>query len=100
MKIVLLTPLLGLYAFANSGTIMAPKGKATTQRGISINAKMGTSIKQSNSVQTKAQSLVQIMLKDDSVITIRANSSFDFKEYQSDGTRSSQETFKIHRGCI
>ncbi len=33
MKIVLLTPLLGLYAFANIGTIMALKGKATIQRG-------------------------------------------------------------------
>ncbi len=100
MKAILLSLLLSLYAFANIGTIMALKGKVTIQRGTSINAKMGMSIKQSDNVQTKAHSSVQIMLKDDSVITIGANSSFDFKEYQFDGTRSSQASFKIHRGYI
>ncbi|MBN2823805.1 MAG: FecR domain-containing protein, partial [Campylobacterales bacterium] len=92
--------LLSLYAFANIGTIMALKGKATVERGTSINAKMGMSINQGDRVTTRLDSRVQIMLKDESVITIGANSAFDFREYQFDGTKKSKANFKIGKGYV
>ncbi|MBN2823925.1 MAG: FecR domain-containing protein [Campylobacterales bacterium] len=98
MKAILLILLLSFYAFANIGTIMAIKGKANVHRGTTMSAKMGMVIKQGDRVTTSSNSRVQIMLKDDTVITIGASSSFAFREYRFDGTRKSKANLKITKG--
>jgi hypothetical protein len=97
MKAIILMLMMSIYTFANIGTIMALKGEATIERGKTIKAKNGMSIEQGDKLVTAAQSRVQVMLKDETVITIGANSSFDFKEFSMDG-KNSKVNLKANRG--
>lgn len=94
---MILILIMSLYAFANIGTVMALKGKATLKRGTNIVLKVGMSIKQGDKITTKRQSRIQVMLKDDSVITIGSNSSFHFREFKFKN-RSSKVNFKANKG--
>jgi len=98
MKAILLMILMSFYAFANIGTIMALKGEASVVRGTPLKAKMGMPIEQGDRVVTGSQSRVQVMLKDETVVTIGSNSSFDFKEFSFDGTKNSKVNLKANRG--
>lgn len=98
MKAIILIVMMSLYAFANIGTVMAMKGKATIKRSSNIAVKVGMSIKQGDRLTTKSKSRVQIMLKDDSVVTIGANSSFDFSQYQFTRNKNSKLHFKAKKG--
>lgn len=97
MKAIILTLILSLSAFANIGTIMALKGEVSIDRGSIIEAKNGMSIKEGDKLTTGTQSRVQVMLKDETIITIGANSSFDFKEFSMDG-KNSKVNLKANRG--
>jgi hypothetical protein len=99
MKAVILMLLVTLFAFANIGTVMALKGKATLKRTTIMVLKTGMSIKQGDSIMTKRASRVQVMLKDDTVVTIGANSSFDFKTFRFKN-KNSKVDFKANKGFI
>jgi len=98
MKTVILMILGTLYSFGSIGTIMALKGEIIIQRDDFIEAKMGMEIHQGDRVSTSKNSRMQVILKDQTVITIGANSSFDFKEYLFDESTNSKLTFKVNRG--
>ncbi|MBN2823927.1 MAG: FecR domain-containing protein [Campylobacterales bacterium] len=98
MKALIFMIMMSLYAFANIGTIMALKGSANIERGMIVDAKMGMAIKQGDKIVTSADSRVQVMLKDETVVTIGANSSFDFKEFSFDGSKNSKVNLKANRG--
>jgi len=98
MKAIMLILMMSIYAFANIGTIMALKGQANIDRGNTIKAKSGMVIQQGDKLITSAESRVQVMLKDETVITIGENSSFDFKEFNFDGSKSSKINLKANRG--
>jgi len=98
MRAIILTLLMSIYAFANIGTIMALQGQATVDRGTTLPAKMGMAIKQGDRIVTATKSRVQVMLKDETVITIGSNSSFDFKEFSFDGSKNSKVNLKANRG--
>ncbi len=99
IKIFTLIILMSAMLFANIGTIMALKGSASIQRnGSDINAKGGMSILNSDIIKTYNNSRIQIILKDNTTLTIGANSSFEFTKFYFDGTSNSSLHMKANRG--
>ncbi len=99
IKIFSLIILMSAFLFANIGTIMAMKGSASIDRaGRSLNAKSGMSILNGDEVVTRSNSRVQIILKDDTALTIGANSSFEFSKFYFDGSKKSNVRMKANRG--
>jgi len=98
MKKITLLIVLSIFAWGNIGTIMALKGKVMIQRDDFIDAQMGMDIMKGDRVLTSKKSRMQVILKDKTVITIGANSSFDFKEYAFDGSKNSKLNFKANKG--
>ncbi len=99
MKKILLALLLSLSAYASIGNIMALKGEAQIQRDTTtIKAVNGAELQSGDSIITKDKTRVQVMLKDDTVVTIGPNSSFSFEEFLYDGTKNSKLSMKAERG--
>jgi len=97
---ILLFVLFSLNAFANIGNIMALKGSAEIHR---INnhilvAKSGMNIEKGDKIVTQSKTRAQIILKDDTIITIGANSSFQFDKFLFDGTKKSTLSMHMNRG--
>ena len=98
MKIFLLL-LLKLSLFASIGNVMAIKGSADIKHGsVTIKAKNGMAIEEGDSIKTSKKSRVQVMLQDETVVTIGASSLFKFEEYLYDGSKKSQLTMRANRG--
>ena len=85
--------------FASIGTIMAAKGKAIVERGSSqkVYAIAGLKLLEGDTIVTQAKSRVQVMLLDETVITVGAKSSFSFEEYAFNG-KNSKVTMTASRG--
>ncbi|HFU77300.1 MAG TPA: hypothetical protein ENK68_02200 [Epsilonproteobacteria bacterium] len=100
MKTILLMLLLGItFSFANIGTIMVSKGDAQLKRSQKmISVTNGMDIFKGDSIITHKQTMVQVMLNDDTVITIGPDSSFSFLEYFFDGTKKSKIKMRADRG--
>ncbi|MEA2047359.1 MAG: FecR family protein [Campylobacterota bacterium] len=100
MKLILLSLLLFTQLFSNIGNIMALKGKADIYRvpNKTVSAKNGMKILLDDTVVTQSKTRTQILLKDDTIITIGANSSFQFDDYFFDGTKKSTLKLKASRG--
>ena len=99
IKIFTLIILISGMLFANIGTIMALKGNASIERSSrSISAKSGMSILNGDKIKTYNNSRVQVILKDDTTLTIGANSSFEFINFYFDGTNKSSVRMKANRG--
>ena len=98
MKIFLLL-LLSLSLMANIGNIMAVKGSADIQRaGTTLHAVSGMVLEKGDSIVTLKKSRVQVMLKDETVVTIGASSSFSFVDYFYDESKKSKLTMRANRG--
>jgi len=99
LKIFSLMILMGAFLFANIGTIMAMKGSASIDRsGRTLKAKSGMSILNGDEVITRNSSRVQVILKDNTTLTIGANSSFEFSKFYFDGSKKSSVRLKAKRG--
>jgi len=99
LKIFSLIILMGSFLFANIGTIMAMSGGASIHRSGSIlSARSGMSILNGDEITTRNKSRVQVILKDDTTLTIGANSSFEFSKFYFDGTKKSSVRLKAKRG--
>ena len=98
MKKLILIILVSVYSFGSIGTIMALKGKAKVKRSINLKAKMGMKLLEGDIILTSALSKMQVILLDDTVVTIGANSSFGFKEFKFDGTKNSKVTLNANKG--
>ena len=97
MKIFLFL-IISLSLWANIGNILALKGSVAVKRaGNTLDAKNGMELLKGDSIITQKRSRVQVMLKDDTVITIGASSSFSFEEYALDG-KNSKVTMRANRG--
>ena len=80
---------MGTALFANIGTIMATKGSGVVKRSSGdVAAKIGLKLLEGDTIITQKKSRVQVMLLDETVVTIGANSKFSFKEYLFDGKNS------------
>ena len=98
MKILFIL-MMALSLWANIGNIMALKGSAEVERvGEKLKATNGMELLEGDILVTQKRSRVQVMLKDSTVITIGANSSFSFLEYSFDGTKNSKVTMRANRG--
>ena len=98
MKIILLM-IISISLWANIGNIMAIKGDANIQReSSSIKATNGMILLKGDSINTSEKSRVQVMLIDETIVTIGASSSFDFLEYKFDGSKDSKVTMRANRG--
>jgi len=100
MMKILLFILLSLNAFASIGNIMALKGSAEIHRDNNniLPAKSGMKIEEGDKVVTQSKTRVQIILKDETIITIGANSSFQFDEFFFDNSKKSTLSMRMNRG--
>jgi len=98
-KLFLILLMTTVIIWANIGTIMVVKGKADVKRSTKIlTAKNGMELLVGDEIITKIQSRVQVMLKDDTIITIGPKSSFGFDDFIFDGTKNSKISLKSNRG--
>jgi len=99
MKIVTLILMMSLTLLANIGNILALKGSADVKRttGV-ITAVMGMPLEEGDEIITSKKSRVQVMLKDETVVTIGASSSFSFEEFAFDGSKNSKIAMRANRG--
>lgn len=99
MKKILLLLLLNLALFANIGTVMAFKGSALVKQNSGEQTKVysGLKLSQGDTIFTQKKSRVQVMLLDETVVTIGSNSKFSFNEYLYDGKKS-KVTMSASRG--
>jgi len=98
LKIILLF-ILSVSLFAGIGNVMALKGKAQVKRkSLFKEIKAGMELFVGDEIITQAKSRIQIVLKDETIITIGPKSNYQFTEYEFDGTKTSKATMKISRG--
>jgi len=100
MKTLLLFLLITLSIFANIGNIMALKGEATIHRPTAqtLTATNGMKIFQGDEIVTSSNTRAQVILKDETIITIGENSSFQFDTFLFDGSKNSKIKMKANRG--
>lgn len=98
--IILLILSMELFA-QNVATVTALKGSATIQRlDDNIQAKIGTKVENKDHILTKSKAKMQIIFKDDTIITIGRNSSFSIEEYLFDDSQKSVAKFNIVAGAM
>jgi len=91
--------LLTITSFANIGTIMVANGDAQVQRSQKVlPVQNGMTILKGDEIITKKKTRVQVMLNDDTVITIGPDSSFSFIDYFFDGSKQSTIKMQAKRG--
>jgi len=99
MKIVILILVMSLSLFASIGNILALKGSAEIKRASgSLNVVIGMALEEGDEVLTSKKSRVQVMLKDETIVTIGASSSFSFEEFKFDGSKNSKIEMRANRG--
>ncbi len=88
--------------FANSiATITAIKGSATVQRvSGDIEAILGTKLEEKDTVITKNSTKVQIIFKDNTIISIGKNSNFSIEEYLFDDEKEPVARFGLLKGAM
>lgn len=106
MKIIKLLPLsillLSVNLFANAvATITAIKGSANIERkALSIDAILGSALEEKDRIVTKDNSKLQLIFKDETVITIGANSNFSIKEYLFEDNKEPVARFNMLQGAM
>jgi len=98
-KLFLILLMTTIAIWANIGNIMVVKGQANVKRSAQmVTATNGMILLVGDEIITKMQSRVQVMLKDDTIITIGPKSSFGFDDFVFDGTTNSKVSLKSNRG--
>ena len=103
IKILIISILvLSLNLFASGvATITALKGSANIQRGDStINAAIGTELEQKDVLKTKDNSKLQIIFKDETIITLGKNSDFSIEEYMFEENQKPIAKFGMIKGAM
>ena len=86
MKLLLLLTLCTTLLMASIGKVSSLKGEATlSQKNVLTHVKRGSSIEENDLLSTAPSSRAQVILNDDTVITVGPNSEYLFEHY-SDGT--------------
>jgi len=99
MKIVILMLAMSLSLFASIGNVLALKGSADIKRASgSLNVVIGMALEEGDEILTSKKSRVQVMLKDETIVTIGASSSFSFEEFKFDGSKKSKIEMRANRG--
>lgn len=99
MKALLTLLFFTMATYANIGTIMALTGKADVIRDTkTLKASSGMDLQQGDEIVTQLKTKVQVLLNDDTAITIGPKSSFSFVDYLYDGSKNSRLTMQSTRG--
>ena len=99
MRIPLLLLILTAFVWSNIGNIGAFKGNATVARNSStLSVKNGMVLEVKDKITTAARSRVQVILKDNTVVTIGPNSTFVFDAYTFGGKDDSEVKMHIDHG--
>ena len=99
MRIFFFFLTLTAFLWSNIGNIGALKGTATVVRSSStLDVKNGMALKVKDKIITTSRSLVQVILKDNTVVTIGPNSIFVFDAYKFGGKNDSEVKMHIDRG--
>lgn len=98
-KLFLILMMTTVVILANIGNIMVVKGQADVKRSAKIlMATSGMELLVGDEIITKIQSRVQVMLTDDTIITIGPKSSFGFDDFVFDETNNSKISLHSSRG--
>jgi hypothetical protein len=101
MRILISILLLLLPLFAGVGKIIYIKGKVSIQRDSKLQpATVGMLLEQKDTVLTEKASVVKLLFKDNSAISLGGKSDFNIDEYFFDGTKDSVAKFKVKRGIF
>lgn len=99
MRIFFFFLTLSAFIWSNIGNVGALKGTATITRSSStLDIKNGMVLKVKDKIITTSGSRVQVILKDNTVVTIGPNSSFVFDAYKFGGKDDSEVKMHIDRG--
>ena len=99
MKTYLLLFCIPALLLASIGNVSAVKGVAKIERNTkSIAIKYGSAIEERDKIVTQNKSKVQIILKDQTVVTIGENSKYSFDEYKFDTKANSKANMKLSHG--
>lgn len=102
-KIIILSIiLLSINLLANSvATITALKGLVVIERaGESIEASLGAKLEAKDIVITKENSRLQIIFKDETIISLGKNSNFSIKEYLFEDSQAPIAKFEMIKGAM
>ena len=90
---------MSLSLLASIGNVLALKGSADIKRASgSLNVVIGMALEEGDEILTSKKSRVQVMLKDETIVTIGASSSFSFEEFKFDGSKNSKIEMRANRG--
>lgn len=100
--IILLVLLSNIQLFANIvATVTALKGSATIQRETKdLEAKIGSKLENKDSVITTGNSKMQIIFKDETILTIGKNSHFSIEEYLYEQDKEPIAKFSVLKGAM
>lgn len=103
IKILILSILvlsINLFA-AGVATITALKGSASIQRdATTLEASIGTELEQKDLIKTKENSKLQIIFKDETIITLGKNSNFSIEEYLFEDNQKPVAKFGMIKGAM
>ncbi|WP_373071297.1 FecR domain-containing protein [Sulfurimonas sp.] len=99
---IVLFVLFGASAYASSvATITAIKGSAYIKRdSTNIEANLGDKLQEKDTILTKDNTKVQLIFKDDTIISIGKNSNFSIKEYLYEENQESVAKFGMISGAM
>lgn len=99
MRVLFFVLTLSAFVWSNIGNVAALKGDANIFRNSkTLKIKSGMSLEVKDKIVTSSQSRVQVILKDDTVVTIGPDSSFVFDAYTFGTKANSQVAMHIDRG--
>lgn len=95
MRIILGLLSLSVVLLANIGTVTFLRGEASIQRGSNIvEVKMGDDVESGDKIDTYAKSKMQIILNDDTIITLGSNTEYVINSYDDKNNLHAQMTLK------
>ena len=94
--------LLNVSIYANNiATITAIRGKADIQRADkNIHATLGSKLKQKDTIKTQDNTKLQLIFKDETIISIGKNSEFSIEEYLFEDNQEPIAKFGMIRGAM
>jgi len=99
MRVLFFVLTLSAFVWSNIGNVAALKGEANILRNSkTLKIKSGIPLEVKDRIVTSSQSRVQVILKDDTVVTIGPNTSFVFDAYTFGTKANSKVAMHIDRG--
>ncbi len=100
-RVLVLVLLFGIYLYANVAKITALSGEVDIKRGNSnIKGAINLKLEKNDIIFTKDNSRVQIVFKDNTLISLGKNSKLDIQDYLFEDAKNSKIKLSITRGIF